>query len=175
MHPSPGGRRQPVIMRRMAFSHTSPYILDRSKTVTRRTGWRFLKPGDLIQAVEKSRGLKKGEHVRPLAVLRIRDVRIEPLSRLATDARYAEDELPREGFPCWSRDEFIAKLGTVNEESDEAVYWLEFIGNVQLADEALVAPLLDEAKQLRAIFATSCETARRNRRRIRRREASDGR
>ena len=74
-----------------------------------------------------------------------------------------------------SRDEFIAKLGTVNEESDEAVYWLEFIGNVQLADEALVAPLLDEAKQLRAIFATSCETARRNRRRMRRREASDGR
>jgi hypothetical protein len=40
-------------------------------------------------------------------VLRIRDVRIEPLSRLTADPRYGEDELPREGSPCWSRDEFL--------------------------------------------------------------------
>jgi hypothetical protein len=91
----------------MAFSLTSPQILDRSKTVTRRTGWRFLKPGDLVEAVEKARGLKKGESVKRLAVLRIRDVRIEPLSRLRADPGYGEDELPREGFPCWQRDEFL--------------------------------------------------------------------
>jgi four helix bundle protein len=63
-----------------------------------------------------------------------------------------------------SRDEFIAKLGIVNEEADEAVYWLEFIRNVQLAETAAVDELLGEAKQLRAIFATSCDTARRNHR-----------
>jgi four helix bundle protein len=68
-----------------------------------------------------------------------------------------------------SRDEFIAKLGTVNEEADEAVYWLEFIGNVHLADAATVEELIDEARQLRAIFATSCDTARRNHRGRRRR------
>jgi hypothetical protein len=101
-------------MRRMAFSHTAPQILDRSKTVTRRTGWRYLKPGDLIQAVEKSRGLRKGEPVRSLAVLRVVNVRVEPLARLAADPRYAEDELPREGFPCWSRDEFIEMFMRVN-------------------------------------------------------------
>ena len=101
-------------MRRMAFSHTAPQILDRSKTVTRRTGWRRLKPGDLIQAVEKSRGLRKGERVRTLGTLRVVSVRIEPLSRLLNDASYAEDELPREGFPCWSRDEFIEMFVRVN-------------------------------------------------------------
>ena len=101
-------------MRRMAFSHTTPQILDRSKTVTRRTGWRYLKPGDLIEAVEKSRGLKRGERVRTLGVLRVVSVRVEPLSRLVTDARYAEDELPREGFPCWSRDDFLAMFLRAN-------------------------------------------------------------
>ena len=108
-------------MRRMAFSHTSPQILDRSKTVTRRTGWRYLKPGDLIEAVEKSRGSKKGEPVRVLGVLRVVSVRFEPLSKLVTDARYAEDELPREGFPCWSRDDFIAMFLRVNSLKSTAV------------------------------------------------------
>jgi four helix bundle protein len=68
-----------------------------------------------------------------------------------------------------SRDEFISKLGTVNEEADEAVYWLEFIRNVQLADATVVEALLDEAKQLRAIFAKSCGTAKQNHHRRRRR------
>jgi hypothetical protein len=101
-------------VRRIAFSLTAPQILDRSKTVTRRAGWRFLRPGDLIQAVEKSRGLAKGEPVRNLAVLRIVSTRVEPLSRLRTDPRYAEDELPREGFPCWSGDEFLEMFRRAN-------------------------------------------------------------
>ena len=108
-------------MRRMAFSRTAPQILDRSKTVTRRTGWHYLKPGDVIQAVEKSRGLKKGERVRELAVLRVVNVRVEPLSRLLTDPRYAEDELPREGFPCWSRDEFVDTFLRTNRLKSAAV------------------------------------------------------
>jgi hypothetical protein len=93
----------------MSFSHAS-HVRGQLKTVTRRVGWRFLKPNDLILAVEKGRGLKTGEPVRALAVLRILDVRVEPLSRLVRDARYAEDELPREGFPCWSRDDFILQF-----------------------------------------------------------------
>jgi len=94
-------------MRLMSFSLTTPQILDRSKTVTRRIGWRFLKPDDLVQAVEQARGRRRGQAPRRLAVLRIVDVRVESLARLKTDARYAEDELPREGFPCWTRDEFL--------------------------------------------------------------------
>ena len=94
-------------VRRMSFSLTVAQILGRSKTVTRRVGWRFLKPGDLIQAVERAQGLKKGEKVRKLAVLRVVDVRVELLSRLKTDSLYGENELPLEGFPCWTRDEFL--------------------------------------------------------------------
>lgn len=68
-----------------------------------------------------------------------------------------------------SREELIAKLGVVNEEADEAVYWLEFLWRTNLADPLRVDRLLAEAKELRAIFAASCGTAERNHRSRRRR------
>lgn len=89
-------------MRNMSFSLTTPQILARSKTVTRRIGWAFLTPGDLIQAVEKGMGLKKGEKVRRLAVLRVTDVRREPLS----DGFQHVGDAENEGFPDLMWDEF---------------------------------------------------------------------
>ena len=62
-----------------------------------------------------------------------------------------------------SRDEFVAKLGVVVEEADEAVYWLEFLWRVGLGDPDRVEGLLNEARELRAIFPASCRTARSNR------------
>lgn len=61
-----------------------------------------------------------------------------------------------------SRAEFIAKLGTVVEESDEAVYWLEYIEQTHLLRPTELTVCLDEARQLRAIFAASYGTARGN-------------
>jgi len=63
-----------------------------------------------------------------------------------------------------SRAEFIAKLGIVNEESDETVYWLELMRDSEVGDRREVGLLIPEAKELRAIFAASYATARRNRR-----------
>ena len=91
----------------MSFSHSAAEVQARLQTVTRRVGWRFLKAQDLIEAVA-SEGREGRGAVRVLAVLRVTDVRVEPLARLVRDAGYAEDELPREGLPCWSRDHFIA-------------------------------------------------------------------
>ena len=56
-------------MRNMSFYHTTEQIRNRSKTVTRRLGWAFLKPGDRVRAIVKGRGLKKGQKVEPLAGL----------------------------------------------------------------------------------------------------------
>lgn len=69
-----------------------------------------------------------------------------------------------------SRAEFISKLGTVVEESDESVYWLEFIDRSGLLPAGDVAALLDEAQQLRAIFAKSYGTARANHQQQKRRK-----
>jgi four helix bundle protein len=62
-----------------------------------------------------------------------------------------------------SRAEWISKLGTVAEEADESVHWLEFVLASKLASLQRVEPLLAEAKELRAIFAASYATSRRNR------------
>jgi four helix bundle protein len=62
-----------------------------------------------------------------------------------------------------SRAEFVAKLGVVVEEADEAVYWLEFILAAHVGDRSIGEGLLAEAKELRAIVAASHRTARRNR------------
>jgi four helix bundle protein len=58
---------------------------------------------------------------------------------------------------------FVAKLGIVNEESDESVYWLELMRDGNIGDRREFGLLLPEAKELRAIFAASCRTARRSR------------
>jgi len=61
-----------------------------------------------------------------------------------------------------SRAEFISKLGIVVEEIDETVYWLELVTLGGLTAPPNLQELLDEAQQLRAIFAASYGTARKN-------------
>jgi four helix bundle protein len=63
-----------------------------------------------------------------------------------------------------SRAEFVAKLGIVAEEIDESVYWLEILAKTNRGDAATVNRLLQEARELRSIFAASYRTARRGRR-----------
>jgi hypothetical protein len=99
----------------MSFSATTEQIRKRTKTVTRRLGWESLKPGDLVQAVEKAQGLKKGEKVVKLAVLRIVSNRREQLDRLL-EVWYAEGrlEVEREGFPGVSVQGFIEMFCKLN-------------------------------------------------------------
>lgn len=59
-----------------------------------------------------------------------------------------------------SVDEFIAKLGIVEEETDECIYWMELIIEAQLIPESLIKPLLTEANELLAITVASRKTAR---------------
>jgi four helix bundle protein len=61
-----------------------------------------------------------------------------------------------------SRSEFIARLGVVVDEADESVHWLTVLKETGLATGDELEWLLDEGKQLRAIFWTSLSTARRN-------------
>lgn len=58
-----------------------------------------------------------------------------------------------------SNASFVAKISIVLEETDEAAFWLEFIIDEKLLKKNLVGPLLKEAKELTAIFASSRITA----------------
>jgi len=61
-----------------------------------------------------------------------------------------------------SRKEFIAKLGVVLEEADEAEHWLSILAEAHIGCGQEQKWLLDEASQLRAIYQQSVRTARAN-------------
>ena len=60
---------------------------------------------------------------------------------------------------CKSAKDFIHKMGTVVEESDETVGWLELLIAAEVIKLELVEDLLKEANELLAIFASSRGTA----------------
>jgi four helix bundle protein len=55
---------------------------------------------------------------------------------------------------------FTAKLGTVTEEADETVGWLELIAQLELARGPEMTWLLRESNELVAIFGSSYATAK---------------
>jgi len=59
-----------------------------------------------------------------------------------------------------SRVEFIAKLGTVVEEADETMFWLDLLSEIGGSNNQAIAPLFQEATELLAIFSTSRRTAK---------------
>jgi len=59
-----------------------------------------------------------------------------------------------------SRADFISKMGTVEEEADESMLWLELIVDAGLLPASRVAALLAEADALTAITVKSIRTAR---------------
>lgn len=59
-----------------------------------------------------------------------------------------------------SKAEFAAKLGVVVEEADETVFWLELLVESGIVPEERARGLIDEAKELLAIFVVSRRTAR---------------
>jgi hypothetical protein len=94
-------------MRNISFMHTMQQFKARTKTVTRRTGWRTLKAGDVLCAVEKGQGLKRGEKLVRLGRIKVMDARREPLRRLLDDRDYGSAETNREGFPQYSPSQFV--------------------------------------------------------------------
>jgi hypothetical protein len=85
-------------MRNMSFMLTTSQVQARLKTVTRRMGWEKLRAGELVCAVERGMGLKAGETVKRLAIIRVLDVRIEPLNAMRVDLDYGIAECIKEGF-----------------------------------------------------------------------------
>jgi len=59
-----------------------------------------------------------------------------------------------------SKPEFTAKIGVVSEEADECVFWLELLMQTDLVAEERLQNLLDEARELSAIFTASYDTSR---------------
>jgi four helix bundle protein len=59
-----------------------------------------------------------------------------------------------------SNADFIYKINIVEEEADETQFWLELIIEAGLLKETNVNPILNEAKELTAIFTSAGRTAK---------------
>jgi len=57
---------------------------------------------------------------------------------------------------------FLSKLGDVEEEADETLFWLEMLEESELVTAGKLVALKQEADELVAIVVTSINTARRN-------------
>jgi four helix bundle protein len=62
-----------------------------------------------------------------------------------------------------SKAEFVARMGSVAEEADESVLWLELLEETGILTHERLQDILKEAKELVAIFSTSLKTAKGNR------------
>jgi hypothetical protein len=103
----------------MSFSMTTEKVLNKTKTITRRLGWRWLveavKRGEhpILQPVVKGQGIPKGGHVEKInGPIRVECAVFEPIGWL-TNPRYYSPQLARsevnaEGFPNLTPAEFVA-------------------------------------------------------------------
>jgi four helix bundle protein len=64
------------------------------------------------------------------------------------------------GHRSRSKAEFIAKLGTVLEEADETLYWLELMVETEMVKSSRLKLLIKECDELVSIFVASLNTAK---------------
>ena len=75
-------------------------------------------------------------------------------SRMSVEANY------RAACRAKSRADFISKLGTVEEESDETLYWMELLIESGKMKAAVLSGLMREAGEILAITVASINIAR---------------
>ena len=96
--------------RNMSFFLTTDQVRNGTKTVTRRKGWRFLKPGDILNACVKCQGLGKGGKIEKIRPIQIISTRWEPIEAITTE------DVILEGFPDWFPNEFIDMYCKANKQ-----------------------------------------------------------
>lgn len=88
-------------MRNISFALTTPQFIAKTKTVTRRNGWKNLQSGTRLMGVEKGMGLKPGEQIVRLGEIEVLSVRREPLNAIT------DSDVIAEGFVGLGANGFI--------------------------------------------------------------------
>lgn len=87
-------------------------------------------------------------------------------------SRRIGDQLVRSGMSvganyraaCRARSsaEFVAKMGIVEEEADETIYWMELLIESGIMKDTELTSLMKEANEIVAMIVASIKTARSN-------------
>ncbi|DBA34717.1 TPA_asm: hypothetical protein vir519_00052 [Caudoviricetes sp. vir519] len=89
-------------MRLISFALTKEQFLRGEKWQTRRLGWRSLKPGDYLKAVDRVMGFQRGQHPVMFGIIQVQSTGWEPLGDIT------QEDVIAEGFPALTTEEFIA-------------------------------------------------------------------
>jgi len=71
----------------------------------------------------------------------------------------------RSALRARSKADFISKIGIVIEETDESLYWMELLAEINLISKERLSELMQEANELTSIFVTTVKSTRENMRR----------
>lgn len=91
-----------VMPRLMSVSLTEDAVRARTKTVTRRVGWQFLKPGDRLTLCRRVMGRRADEPLVRIAEVEVVSVRREQLHEIT------ESDVWAEGFVGWTPSDFVS-------------------------------------------------------------------
>jgi hypothetical protein len=117
--------------RQMSVSLTEAAVVDRSKTVTRRLGWRFLRPGDRLTLCRKVMGRRRPDGtVEPL--VRLADVEVVSVRRERL-WDITDEDIAREGVPVDLFDEWRVDTGLPTPEA--WVRWFAYAMGCRPDDE----------------------------------------
>lgn len=84
---------------------TTKQIKNRTKTVTRRWGWKHARVGDRYQPVEKCQGLRKGEKIKKIGgPIEVVSTGWQPLAYIT------QEDCILEGFPDLTPLQFVTML-----------------------------------------------------------------
>lgn len=101
-------------MRMMSFALTERQLMDGTKTVTRRTGWKNLRAGERLLAIHRVRGRKPVRHLCEIEVLSVSQERLGDITPA---------DVLAEGFPQWTNQvpEFVAMFCHHMKVTEDAV------------------------------------------------------
>jgi len=121
-----------------------------------------------VKEMAEERDLKKRTKEFAISVIRL----VESLPRGKT-ADVIGGQLLRSGTSvganyrsaCRARStaDFISKMGIVEEELDESIYWMELLIETEIVEFAALESLINEANELLAITVSSIKTAKKKR------------
>jgi four helix bundle protein len=98
----------------------------------------------------------------------IRIVRLVQALPKGEVARVIGNQLPRAGtavganYRAAARADFVAKMGVVEEECDETMYWIDMLAELELLNAVRLKALQAEANEILSIVVASIRTARGN-------------
>jgi hypothetical protein len=109
--------------RLMSVAMTEEAVRRRTKTVTRRKGWAYLRAGERITLCRKVMGRRHGEPLVRIVDVQVVSVRREPLKSITAE------EVAREGFPGMSPQEFVRTFFVVAQgiQPDDVVTRIEWV------------------------------------------------